>query len=294
MLSSVEADQPKAYVHSGAGTGVVDTAPLFPTTLTVPSTWSRSRDQTIEFWFKKEPTSTGTYCVLSVGLNSSNRMIVAVVRSNHTVNAGRVTISFAGAVSGTWATANRYDDGQWHHCVIELINYADVLNQYFYIDGQLESQNYADTDYTFGSWGNTYIGDCSKFVSGYVISGSPIDEIALYDKILADERIAAHYNEVMFGPPALPGPSVAIAGQVNVSGSLKTNKRLRLSTAQFDIDGLIRARILKDPLPFFIASQVDIFGSLAVAKAGKPVATSARMQSSDIDIIVQKGIGIRI
>lgn len=95
----------------------------------------------------------------------------------------------------------------------------------------------------------------------------------------------------MAGPP---GPSVAVAGLVNVSGSLKTNKRVRLSTAQFDVDGFIRALILKDPLPFSISSQIDIFGNVKTAMAGIAVATSTRMQSNELDTIVQTGIGVRI
>lgn len=291
MLSSVEADRPKAYVHSGLGTGVVDTAPLFPTTITVPSTWSRSRDQTIEFWFKQEPNSTNSYGVVSVGVNNSFRMFVAVMRSNHASFGGLVFLSLAGGVNLNVRTANRYDDGKWHHCVIQLMNMGGFFNQYFYIDGQFESHNSYGSEFIFGSWGNTSIGDVSRFASGYNTVGSPIDEIALYDYLLSDERILAHYNEVM---AALPGPSVAIAGKIDISGSVKTNKRMRLGTAQFDVDGFIRALILKDPMPFSIASQIDISGFVKTALAGKLVAMSTRMQSSEIDTIVQTGIGIRL
>lgn len=294
MLSSVEADQPNAYVHSGLGTGVVDTAPLWPTRISVPSTWTNSRDQTIEFWFKQEPNSTNSYAVVSVGPSSSFHLFVAVLRSNNATNAGKVYLSLAGVVNARWATANRYDDGLWHHCVIIILGVANVLNQYFYIDGEYESHNYSSRNMTFGSWGTTSIGDNSKVASGYSINGSPIDEIALYNYELLDDRIQAHYNEVMSGPPAIPGPSVAIAGKIDISGSVKTNKRMRLGTAQFDVDGFIRALILKDPMPFSIASQIDISGFVKTALAGKLVAMSTRMQSSEIDTIVQTGIGIRL
>jgi len=172
-----------------------------------------------------------------------------------------------------------------------MMSFGGVLNFYFYFDGQLESQHYRAVSFDFGSWGDTTIGDCERFIPGYVILGSPIDEIALYDYLLSDAQIAAHYNEVMAGPP---GPSVAIAGQVSVSGSLKTNKRVRLSTAQFDVDGFIRALMVRDPLPFSIASQVDISGNVKTALAGKAVSTSVRMQSYEIVAIIQTRIGIRI
>lgn len=297
MLSSVEADQPNVYVHSGAGEGVVDTAPVFPQSppMTVDSTWSRSRDQTIEFWFKAAPLGTNTMPIVSVGISSAFKMILSVRRSNHTVEPGKLWLQLSnnngGQYHNNYYSINRYDDGKWHHCVIVLSNMFEVLNQYFYIDGELESQNYVARSFTFGSWGNTRIGDCSHLASGYTISGSPLDEIALYNKALSPERILAHYNEVMASPP---GPSVAIAGQIDISGSVKTNKLVRLNTAQFDVDGFIRALILKDPLPFSIASQIDILGNVKAALAGKPVATSTRMQSSEIDAIVQTGIGIRL
>lgn len=292
MLSSVEADQPNVYVHSGLGTGVVDTAPLWPTTIVVDSAWSRSRDQTIEFWFKQESNSTTSYCVLSVGSSNTRRMIVAVNRSNHASYPGKVFFSFSGASgSASLYSANRYDDGQWHHCVIEILQIGGFVNLYFYFDGVLESNHYRAYPFSFGAWGNTTIGDCERFIPGYVIQGSPIDEIALYDRVIDDERKLAHYNEVMSGPP---GPSVVIAGQVNISGSVKTNKLVRLNTAQFDVDGFIRTLILKDPLPFSITSQIDIFGNVKAAMAGKAVATSTRMQSNELDTIVQTGIGIRL
>lgn len=294
MLSSVEADQPKAYVHSGLGEGVVDTAPKWPTTISVNSDWTKKRDQTIEFWFRQPRNSTSTYCVLSVGLNNSNKLLLSVQRSNHASIPGRValTLTGAGGYNLTWNTTNRYDDGEWHHCVIVMLQLSGVLNQFFYIDGQFESQNYKNSPFEFGSnWGNTTLGDCSRFAAGYVIAGSPIDEIALYDYELPDDRIEAHYNEVMHVPA---GPSVAISGQVNLSGSLKTNKLVRLNTARFDVDGFIRALILKDPLPFSIGSQIDIFGNVKTALAGKAVAASTRMQSSELDAIVQTGIGIRL
>ena len=292
MLSSVEADQPNVYVHSGLGTGVVDTAPLWPTTIAVPSTWHANRDQTIEFWFKQESNSATSYCVLSVGASAGRRLLIAVSRSNHPSYPGKVSFSFNGASgSVNLYSEKRYDDGQWHHCVIEIYQYGGFTNLYFYFDGQLESHHYRAYPFEFGNWGNTTIGDCERFVPGYVIQGSPIDEIALYDRVIDDERKLAHYNEVMSGPP---GPSVAIAGQVDISGAVKTNKLVRLNTAQFDVDGFIRAPILKDPLPFFIASQIGMFGNVKTAMAGKAVAASIRMQSSELAAIVQTGIGIRL
>ena len=297
MLSSVEADKPNVYVHSGAGEGVVDTAPVFPQSppMTVDSTWSRSRDQTIEFWFKAAPLGTNTMPIVSVGISSAYKMILSVRRGNHTSAPGTVWLQLsnnnAGNYHDNYYSTKRYDDGKWHHCAIVLMNFAEVLNLSIYIDGAEERSYYKEYDFPFGNWGSTRIGDCSHLASGYTISGSPIDEIALYNKALSPDRILAHYNEVMAVPP---GPSVTIAGQINVSGSLKTNKRVRLSTAQFDVDGFIRALILKDPLPLSIASQVDIYGTLRAALAGRPVATSIRMQSSEIDAIVQTGIGIRL
>ena len=297
MLSSVEADQPNVYVHSGAGEGVVDTAPVFPQSppMTVSSTWSRSRDQTIEFWFKAAPLGTNTMPIVSVGSSGAYKMILSIRRGNHTSEPGKVWLQLSnnngGFYNDHYYSIKRYDDGKWHHCVIVLMNFAEVLNLSIYIDGVEERSYYKDIDFPFGNWGSTRIGDCSHLAAGYSISGSPIDEIALYNKALSPDRIVAHYNEVMAGPP---GPSVAIAGQIDISGSVKTNKLVRLNTAQFDVDGFIRALILKDPLPFSISSQIDIFGNVKTALAGKAVATSTRMQSNELDTIVQTGIGVRI
>lgn len=294
MLSTVEADYPREYIHSGNGTGVVDTAPLWPTNITVGSSWYRGDSQTIEFWFKQEPNSTNTYAVLSFGSNASNRVILSVCRSNHQTVAGKVWLSLYGAFQANFYSENRYDDGQWHHCVIIMLHTGSTFNQYFYFDGQYESYNSRVTPLNIGNWGNTYIGDCSKFAAGYVISGSPIDEIALYDYELPDERIEAHYNEVMRGPVVPPLPEIHLSSTVVVSGNLKTNKLIRINTALINVRGNIKAFVLKDPLPFSISSQIGISGHMSVGLMGKPVSISTRLQSSDIDIIIQRKIGVRI
>lgn len=349
MLSSVEADQPNVYVHDGLGTGVVDTAPLFPTTITVANTWHRSTSQTIEFWFKQDANATNSYCVVSAGTSSTRRMIVAVMAGTHQHYPGYLYLGFSGSSGGgSIYTNNGWADGEWHHGVV-IIDQSNRTNIYIYVDSVLVREQYYAFAFRFeNTWGNTRIGDTGPTASGYSISGSPIDEIALYNKALSPDRILAHYNEVMAGPP---GPSVAIAGQIDISGSvktnklvrldtaqfdisgavkinkpvrlttaqidisgsllidqvlrlntaqidisgsLKTNKLVRLNTAQFDVDGFIRTLILKDLLPFSIGSQIDIFGNVKAALVGKEVATSTRMQSSEIDMIVQTGIGIRI
>lgn len=278
-------------VDSGSGIGVVGSAPLWPTTITVDSDWAMGQDQTIEFWFKQEADSDNSYCVLSLGANKTNRMFIAVMRGTHASQAGRVYLSFAGIVNANWRTVQRYDDGEWHHCVIVLVSMYGVLNQFFYVDGELDSQNYTDRSPNMRTWNTTYIGDCSKFVAGYVIEGSPIDEIALYDYQLDTDRIQAHYNEVMAGPAGL---EFSISSHVNVSGALKTNKRIRLHAAQIDVEGFIAALVLNNPLRLSISSQVDMSGRLKAGIAGKRVLTSARMQSNELDTIVQTGIGVRI
>lgn len=293
MLSTVEADSPLEYVHSGSGTGVVDSAPLWPTNITVGSSWYREQDQTIEFWFKQEPNSTNTYAVLSFGINASNRVIVSVGRSNHPSVAGKVGLSVYGSFKANYYSANRYDDGQWHHCVIIMLNGGNTFNQYFYFDGQYESYNNRVVPLDIGSWGNTYIGDCSKFAAGYVIGGSPIDEIALYDYELLDPRIQAHYDEVMFGPVVPPLPEIVLASTVVVSGKLKTNKRIRLAS-HIDVGGFIRALVLNDPLPFSIASQVNIEGSMAALLNAKTVRIATTLQPSEIEATMRKGIDIRL
>lgn len=349
MLSSVEADQPNVYVHDGLGTGVVDTAPLFPTTITVANTWHRSTSQTIEFWFKQDAEATNSYCVVSAGTSSTRRMIIAVEAGNHQWYPGHLYLGFSGSSGGgSVYTNDGWADGEWHHGVV-IIDQSNRTNVYMYVDSVLvREQNYFHAFRFENRWGNTRIGDTGPTASGYSISGSPIDEIALYDKALSPDRILAHYEEVMAGPA---GPSVAIAGQIDISGfvktnkrirldtaqfdisgalktnkpvrlttaqfdvsgslligkavrlntaqidiigSLKTNKLVRLNTAQFDVDGFIRTLILKDPLPLSITSQIDIFGKVKAAMAGKEVAASTRMQSSELDTIVQTGIGIRL
>lgn len=351
MLSSVKADKPNVYVHSGKGTGVVDTAPVFPQSppMTVSSSWTDNWDQTIEFWFKAEPRGTNTMPIVSVGKSNGYKLILSIRRGNHTASPGVLWLQLSNFNSHNhFMSTKRHDDGEWHHCAVVMMQAYSYFNLYFYIDGVEEYSTTKYLEFPFGDWGDTRIGDCSHLAAGYNLSGSPIDEIALYDKALSTDRILAHYNEVMAGPSGL---SVAIAGQIDISGSVKTNKRVRLDTAQFDIsgavktnkrvrldtakidisgslligkvmrlntaridiigslktnklvrlntaqfdvDGFIRTLILKDPLPFSISSQIDIFGKVKAALVGKEVATSTRMQSSEIDTIVQTGIGVRI
>lgn len=351
MLSSVKTDKPNVYVHSGKGTGVVDTAPVFPQSppMQVSSSWTENWDQTIEFWFKAAPRGTNTMPIVSVGKSNGYKLILSIRRGNHSSNPGLLWLQLSNLNAHSHYFSNeRYDDGEWHHCAVVMMQAYSYFNLNIYIDG-VEENSYSEyKEFPFGDWGDTRIGDCSHLAAGYTLSGSPLDEIALYDKALSPDRILAHYNEVMGGPAGL---SVAIAGQIDISGSVKTNKRVRLDTAQFDIsgalktnkpvrlntaqfdisgsllvgkvlrlntaqidisgslktnklvrldtaqfdvDGFIRTLILKDSLPFSIASQIDIFGKVKAALVGKEVATSTRMQSNELDTIVQTGIGVRI
>jgi hypothetical protein len=97
----------------------------------------------------------------------------------------------AGSYAGTGAVANRgLADDHWHHVVTTY----DGDHVALYIDGDAAFQGSGGTTMTAGT-GPWTVGaqDCGGGCAGDFFIGT-LDEVALYDKALAADRVAAHHT----------------------------------------------------------------------------------------------------
>jgi TolB-like protein len=107
-----------------------------------------------------------------------------------------LSVYIDGASKGDWVRGNSpVSPNAWHHVAFSY----DGGQLTFFMDGRIDKRVDLAGDLTHGN-GSTYIGWDPKAVGGY---HSPIngllDELAVYDRALAPEEIAAHYANGLRG-----------------------------------------------------------------------------------------------
>lgn len=133
---------------------------------------------TIEFWFKRENTFTGTNDLVELFVSGST--IFKIVTDNtgffNMVNPDIGDFSSSGI-----------SDGNWHHIVLTASESTSTSK--LYIDGTLvQTSSWSTLSNTSGTF---YIGDRS---AGTGNRQHWLDELALYPSVLSGTRIAAHYT----------------------------------------------------------------------------------------------------
>ncbi len=162
------------------------------TGISVPSDavfdWGAGDSFTIEFWMRKLPgTLSGDEAVAGrtegttllnwwIGIDGDGRAAFALTD----INGGSITLH----------GERNLTDGNWHHVV--AVRDGDADANLLYVDGQLEaSQESAGYQSGFSS-------PTAPITMGYVEDGSAgrfsglLDELAIYDRRLTEEEIAAH------------------------------------------------------------------------------------------------------
>lgn len=170
---------------------------------------------TLEAWVKTNSNYGGRI----IGFSSSEHGTSGTRdRMLYMNNNGSVTFGAYPGSTKTITSRTGLNDNKWHHVVGTLGDDG----MHLYIDGVLNSSN-RGSDYTGGQGYNGY-----WRVGGDSLSGWPgthtrnyltglIDEPAVYTKVLAPSRVAAHY-EASGRSPALPsGPSDAYGSQMRAS-----------------------------------------------------------------------------
>jgi len=140
---------------------------------------------TLEYWVNPVRTNTvdGTVWPNRVGLVGQNDAI-----EYGFISPGTIQIWTPGG--GSLDTAYPFPDGEWHH----VATIADGTNLKNYFDGKLvgtggsATANYGAADF------NVHIGGGGVFDgSGNWFTGH-IDEVAIFDKAIPADRVAAHYT----------------------------------------------------------------------------------------------------
>ncbi len=146
---------------------------------------------------------------------------IGIVGQNDAVEYGFIdqnTIQIWTPGGGALSTAYSFPDNTWHH-VATIADGRSIKN---YFDGQFVNQvtqtavNYGSSTY------NVHVGGGGAFdATGNFFTGS-IDEVAIFNKAIPAERIAAHYKAGREGGEA-PGTDPRIQGITLVAGGVSVS-----------------------------------------------------------------------
>jgi hypothetical protein len=135
---------------------------------------------------------------------------VGIVGQNDAVEYGFIdpnTIQIWTPNGGSLSTAYSFADGEWHH----VATIADGSSISTYYDGVLAgSESTTTTDYGASTF-NVHIGGGGVFDDAGNFFNGQIDEVAIFDKAISADRIAAHYKAGVEGAVP-PSPSITLAG----------------------------------------------------------------------------------
>lgn len=291
MLLAVNQDQPLAYVDSGSGVGVVDTAPVFPATLTVSNDYMRTGFFTISFWFKSlAPTVNKPLAIMCTGTNSNNHMTVLLRPSTTGTNPGRLQLMLAGPLSVNVTSTNRFDDERWHHCAIVFGEVFETTNIELWFDGQFDT-NFQQPKY-FKAPSNminsgTTIGQ-SKWITGATNDGVTLDELAFFNRVLPDERIKAHSK-------LSQDIEIRLDSNVSILSRIDAKRELIYSLAsQVLLSSHIGYVSNKRPLVFSLSSTVSRSAFIDVSIAPKPRRFKATVNNNKTQATIQRKESIRV
>lgn len=149
-------------------------------------------DLTLEAWIKTTTNNGDWKTIVSAGSSASEytrRMLVlhgSTLRLNH-----RNTSSSGVGGSNNyvfWDSSGLLIDGDWHHVVGQFDAAAGEMH--LYVDGTLVATSSFSGSISLDRFD---VGDLPTSGAGLPFLGS-IDEAAVYDAVIADTRIAAHYD----------------------------------------------------------------------------------------------------
>jgi len=167
--------------------------------------WGPDDNFSIEFWMKKGSECAGTTSpandVIIGRYNSTvghlNVMWVGIncAVSDGTQGALRFVLKDKASNGPVLVTDESYVDDVWHHVV--AIRDADLDSLYLYVDGSKERSAY--WDYTGGFDDSTHLAVGYLPLTGFFRYEGYLDELALYDKVLLENEIQAHYQIGLLG-----------------------------------------------------------------------------------------------
>lgn len=253
--------------------------------------WLKTGEATFECWVKMPNPRTKPLAIFSVGNSTSNYMLLGVRPSAAGTNPGKLELRATGtAISKTAVSESRIDDNAWHHIALVLSYFSESTMLEYYIDGKYDSGALLSKEFIKPStWTTTYLGDVSRFLSGYDSAGSPMDEIAVFNKPLSDERIKAHSSLVK------PSIDLAAVATVNITGSISMRTNLIISpAATVGLKGNISFSSLKAPLPFALSSLVTRKGFIDYRLSAKTIKANALLDRNySTTLQIKKGTRLK-
>ena len=168
---------------------------------------------TVELWFRVNATSAnGDWAGIVAKGNTSWRL--------QAYGAEALTFSATGTSGGDLQGTRNVNDGQWHHvaCVY------DGTNMFLYTDGTLDVSKPSTGLIAQNNYPVAIGANANPPGVNYLFDGS-VDEVALYNRALSADEIAAIYIVGSFGKCYTPTPPTITsqpASRTNVVGTLTT------------------------------------------------------------------------
>ncbi len=200
---------------AGALIGDADRATTFPGSGSVPGTTTGSAQQgsqdfTVEAWFKTNTTRGGK--IVGFG-NRYNALSSSYDRHIYMTNGGQLRFGVYDGTARTIATSATYNNNQWHHVVGQMGPQGMKL----FVDGKLVGSDAAGKsaqDYA-GYWrvGGDELNSWPSAPTSDAFAGT-IDEVAVYQGQLSQDRIRAHYLAGGYSPTWPTRPTDTYGGVV--------------------------------------------------------------------------------
>ena len=166
----------------------------------------------VEAWFRVEPGATGVVVTrVQPGVNRATERALYVDDDGHLRFAVRPRAQLEGDPVRSLVSAAPVDDGRWHHAVGTL---STRPGQRLYLDGVLVGEDVEVTTGAKSDPGGWQVGTGdAAFLPGLSAGAEPlvgrVDEVAVYDRQLSPEQVAAHFrlgNDGAVEPPPDPDP----------------------------------------------------------------------------------------
>jgi hypothetical protein len=149
--------------------------------------WASDDSFTIEYWMQKSTACTGNEVILGRDATENSLHWWTGCDGNGTVRFQLGDTSGTGLYLG--GTGDVINNGEWHHLV--FVRDESINENRIYVDGDQTHQG--THDYTNGFDSTVPIDIGYLNLGGYYRYDGFLDEVAIYDRMLSDTEISAHY-----------------------------------------------------------------------------------------------------
>ena len=219
--------------------------------------------------------------VFCIGTSASNHMTVGIRPSATGTNPGRLELRLAGPFTHTQVSDVRIDNNEWRHIALQFRYQFETTVIEMFIDGKPDKAVLAPKEFVLPStWKTTLLGE-SKFITGY--QTGQMDEIAVFNKPLSNERIAAHSS--------LTKPNIELDAKatVDITANIGYSRTLLWSlTSHVLASGNVGLSLDRPKITHSLTSKVTYKGNIDYALLAKPIVWHTKLAAHSTETILQR------